>query len=360
MASPTDQETIFLGSRAIALPHGVSASDWALERGRDANPRIRAFLGSIQVLDRVVESNYAILHCSPERLRQIWAMAEKVAGLVGTEIAPLLEKRSCVPELNHSLASARQALTVVSAQILGPIERLSDSDWDDLTEHRRFLCFALGELQAFLQDTLGKLLASDPRSVHDSDYYLSRRFPRDVEDAEWLHRQVVRLNTFVQELEGEREERLGALAVRLKRAGTLPHPNLWQETRAFLERLADELTPKLRETLALRGIRFEEIDSLDRYAGIIPSHCRTVVLLHDVCREALSQMRWRAGDSGEERQRSVDYLLECHDAFSRRMAELIRSIDQCLRDLAAFLPIWIRGIERRRALLLLRKGADER
>ena len=40
----------------------------------------------------------------------------------------------------------------------------------------------IGKLHGFLVDTLGEILAADPRSQHDVDYFLARKFPRDVEE----------------------------------------------------------------------------------------------------------------------------------------------------------------------------------
>jgi hypothetical protein len=51
----------------------------------------------------------------------------------------------------------------------------------------------------------------------------------------------------------------------------------------------------------------------------------------------------------------VQDLLQCHAAFSRRLATLVTEIDKALQDLAAFVPIWLEGVEKRRALLLKRE-----
>ena len=58
-------ELILVGSEPVELPAGVSAAKWALERRNWQNPRIRSILGCVELLDSVLESNYAILHCSP-------------------------------------------------------------------------------------------------------------------------------------------------------------------------------------------------------------------------------------------------------------------------------------------------------
>ena len=51
-----------------------------------------------------------------------------------------------------------------------------------------------------MQDTFCEIIAADPRSLHDSDYFMSKRFPRDIEEAEWLHASVARLGAFLKHL----------------------------------------------------------------------------------------------------------------------------------------------------------------
>src|SRR5512136_3110562 len=70
------------GRYEVELPQGVTAADWGLERVRVQNPSIRCYLGCIRLLEEVLDSNYAILHCSPERLLKIWRQVEQVCQLM--------------------------------------------------------------------------------------------------------------------------------------------------------------------------------------------------------------------------------------------------------------------------------------
>jgi hypothetical protein len=54
----------------------------------------------------------------------------------------------------------------------------------------------------------------------------------------------------------------------------------------------------------------------------------------------------------EERRQRVRDLVACHSVMSGRMVSLIDSIDRSLRDLTAYVPLWLRSIEKRRALML--------
>ena len=74
----------------VELPEGVTTADWGLERVRVQNPSIRSYLGCIRLLEEVLDSNYAILHCSPERLLKIRRQVDQVCQLMRLELLPTL------------------------------------------------------------------------------------------------------------------------------------------------------------------------------------------------------------------------------------------------------------------------------
>ena len=76
--SPKPRHVILVGNQQVPLPEGVTALDWALERVNYQNPRIRSYLGCIRLIEGVLESNYALLHCSPERLLDIWSKVRQM------------------------------------------------------------------------------------------------------------------------------------------------------------------------------------------------------------------------------------------------------------------------------------------
>ena len=47
-------------------------------------------------------------------------------------------------------------------------------------------------------------------------------------------------------------------------------------------------------------------------------------------------------------------MVQCHGAFSQRIGLQLAEVDKVLRDLLAFIPLWIEAVEKRRALLLRR------
>jgi hypothetical protein len=353
------QQVILVGNQQVALPEGVTALDWALERVNYQNPRIRSFLGCIRLIEGVLESNYALLHCSPERLLDIWSKVRQVAHLVRTQLAPLLEVPSRIPRLEAARQSAGMALSMLDAHVLRGLDRFPEEvPAGHLMEVRKLLCISIGQIHAFLHDTFGEVMAADPRSLHDADYFLSRRFPRDIEEAEWLHATLVRLSQYLEELEATREERLSAMTGAVQQDEAVPSPAAWKPTADFLKVLLTGLTPKLKEVLALRGIRFYEMEILDRHAFEIPHRCRAVLDLHETALEAAEGIKAAVGESQAEKEQGVRDLLQCHAAFSRRIASQLSEIDTVLRDLVAFMPLWIEAVEKRRALLLRRSLED--
>lgn len=344
MSSDRAPQVIQVGHHQITLPEGVTADQWAFERTAWQNPRIRTFLGCIRLLEGVLESNYAILHCSPERLLDIWRKVRKVSRLLTDDLMPLLEPPSCIPRLDEARRAARVSLKILRDQVLRQLERFpAEPPEERFLELRKLLCVSIGQIHAFLQDTFGELMASDPRSLHDADYFLSRRFPRDMEEAEWLHATVRRLQEFMEQVMADRPTDLARMADDMTSRQRIPQPATWESLASFLDTLVGDLVPKLHEVLALRGIRFEELEVIDRYASDLPLKCREILFLHEMAQEILDGL-----------ETETDAVL-CHRVFAERMARRVREIDEQLHDLVSFLPLWLSGIEKRRALLFRRR-----
>lgn len=356
MTEPT-QDLEPKGEEQIVLPPGVSMSQWAREKYRWQNPRIRSLLGCIKMLESVMESNYAILHCSPARLHEIWRRVRQVANMIRSDLGALLEYPSVIPELERARFSVMQSLEMLDQTTLTELERFpEDVPGDQRIEIRKILCISIGKLHAFLQDTFGEILAADPRSTQDSDYFLSRRFPRDIEEAEWLFASVAELEAYCRDLEGSRYERLTVVISHMRREDTLAAGQTWEELTEFLDELTENLTPRLGEILALRGIRFDEMEILDEYALEIPTKARLVVEVGETGRRAIEVVKKALGDTNDEREQNLRDLMEIHAVISRRVTSLLSAIDRYLQDLWVFVPIWLQNIERRRALILRRES----
>ena len=359
MEDQRTQHFIQVADNRIPLPEGVTVAEWSLERVRWQNPRIRSLLGCLKLLDQVLESNYAILHCSPERLLRIWQIARQVSNLMRTKVAELLAAPSVIPKLESACRRVYTSLEMITSAVLDRLDALPEElPPEKLLEVRKLLCISLGQMHTFLQDAMGEVLSSDPRSVHDADYFLSRRFPQDIDEAEWLHATVTRLQEYLASLEPDRIQSLASLVDEMRKSESVPIGRRWQNAREYLDVLSAVLTPKLKGILALRGIRFYEMEILDRHAVSLPIWCQQGIEVHSAACDVLDVVVGDAFSPGEAENLRPAHR-KCEAVLSSRLVKIFSDINGCVRDLAAFVPLWLSGIEKRRALMLRRAGLDE-
>ena len=354
---PSGARVLHLADARTKLPEGVTPAEWALERTRAQNPRILTFLVCIRLLEEAHDSNYAILHCSPQRLHELWRRVLEISDVMRLDLAPALAHPSCIPALEEARRKAELALQMFSRTTLADLERLpSLLESEKLIELRKLICVSIGKLHGFVQDTFCEVIAADPRSLHDSDYFMSKRFPRDIEEAEWLHASVARLGAFLKRLQDDELQTLERLKNRLRDAGEISDGSDWQSAAETLRDVERELTTLLKETLALRGIRFDELEALDRYAYEIPSRCRMIFefdrAAHAVTDEVMARARAASGIAA-----IISELTLSHAVLARRISELLSELLASLQDLAAFVPLWMKNLRMRRALFL--HGIDE-
>src|SRR5262249_59320517 len=103
---------------------------------------------------------------------------------------------------------------------------------------------------------------------------------KESEEAEWLHARLVRLRAYLEKLDQVRPQHLSQPAAQMRREEALPSRANWRGPKFFLEILVNGLTPKLKEILPMRGVRFYEMELLDRYAMELPTRCRLAIELH--------------------------------------------------------------------------------
>ncbi len=341
------------------LPEGVRPLDWEIEKVKWQNPRIRAFLGCIHLLEEVLDSNYAILHCSPERLQEIWRKVGRVSRLIRSQISPLLKPASVIPKLEAARSNGAASLAVLEKTVLADLDGYpAFLHPGQLAPLRKTLCVSIGKLHAFLQDSMSQLMAADPRSTYDADYYLSKQFPQDIEEAEWLYATVDRLAAYLSSLGKICAQKLSSVAEIMRREKALPSGPVWEETEIFIRLLIKDLTPLLKQTLALRGIRFDEMEVLDRYAFELPSKCTHILELRAMGEEIAERLTRDARRSRDHQDVIIRNLTFTHAVLADRIAFLLLDIEKTFRDLRAFVPVWLSSIENRRALLLKKSGTD--
>ncbi len=356
---PLPKQYIQVGEHQVALPPGVGVDAWALEKVRSQNPRIRAYLGSIRLLERTNESNYAILHCSPGRLLQIWRRVRRVCQIIQTRLAPTLSEPSLIPALDTARRNAELSYFALNNTVISRLQqypyRIEESD---LTAVRRLLCRSIGKIYEFLRDTFGEIVACDPRSLHDSDYYLSKRFPQDIEEAEWLYASVDKLNDYMQEIGRVLMRDLQEVSRRLETEPQLPTQASWGSVERFLTEVIEGLSPKLKEVLALTGIRYDEMEPLDDYAFKVPHNCHLLRETYELGRRSIEELKARPVTTLEERAGRVEDLLASHRVIGDFLREVMTRIELSIEDLLAYVPIWLNAIEKRRALMLTKNPEE--
>lgn len=345
----------------VELPEGVTTADWGLERVRVQNPSIRSYLGCIRLLEEVLDSNYAILHCSPERLLKIWRQVDEVCRLMRSELRPTLEEPSVIPGLGEARRHAQEEFRLLGATVLAPIERIGSSlPVERLAEARKLLCVSIGKIYAFLRDTFGEIVASDPRSRHDADYFLSRRFAQDIEESEWLYASVYELDDLLVGLTKACSAEFSDLLARMRQERMIPSEPAWEQTRKLLNNLLEDLMPKLKEVLSLRSVRVNDMETLNAHSSSISADCRSLLEVYAVGRGVIEELKRIAGPTLDEREKRVESLVSCHWVVSERMFELLSRLHAALRALAEYIADSKVGIERRRSLMLAKDLAEYR
>jgi hypothetical protein len=64
----------------------------------------------------------------------------------------------------------------------------------------------------------------------------------------------------------------------------VPPAPAWEQARSLLDSLLDDLLPKLKEVLSLRGIRVDDMVALESHASSISTDCRSLVEVYGVGR----------------------------------------------------------------------------
>ena len=109
-----------------------------------------------------------------------------------------------------------------------------------------------------------------------------------------------------------------ALAERMRREETLPTRQDLARDPGLPRHPPHRAHSQAQGGPALRGVRFYEMELLDRYAIEIPTQCRLLLEIHEVGSETIDVLKESAGGSRQEREQNVKDLLYCHGGLSRR------------------------------------------
>jgi hypothetical protein len=222
----------------------------------------------------------------------------------------------------------------------------------ELPEIRRLLCTSIGQMHSFLRDAFSELMAADPRSSHDADYYLSTRFPQEIEAAEGLYGAVFRLNERLRELEPIWTKEIRDLRENMRREQMIPNRDTWKDAESIMNLLVTGLTPHLREITALKGLRFKESQPMDEYTFGITYLCKMLGEVYLLGRDLIDKLKTLPATTFDEREQRVASLVTCHQVTIERLNELLGWVESHLQDLSSYVPTWLKKIENRRALML--------
>jgi len=278
-----------------------------------------------------------------------------------SELRPTLEEPSVIPGLGEARHHAQEEFRLLGATVLAPIERIGPSlPVERLPDARKLLCVSIGKIYAFLRDTFGEIVASDPRSRHDADYFLSRRFAQDIEESEWLYASVYELDDLLVGLTKACSAEFSDLLSRMRQERMIPSEPAWEQTRKLLNNLLEDLMPKLKEVLSLRSVRVNDMETLNAHSSSISADCRSLLEVYAVGRGVIEELKRIAGPTLDEREKRVEALVSCHWVVSERMFELLSRLHAALRTLAEYIADSKVGIERRRSLMLAKDLAEYR
>jgi hypothetical protein len=317
-----------------------------MEKRRWQNPRIRALLGCIRALESARDSNFAILHCSPLRLLEIWKQVRQVCSSLRQDLPPLLAERSKMPAIAAACAAVGSGLAELDRDLLADLAQVPERPrQDQLPELRTKLCVAIGRLHAFSHDALGRILAADPRSQFDADYFMSRNFILEADETEWLDRHLARLEDYLRRIDRHRQANLTAVADQIERDRRLPSSDTWHAAAILIDELGKALIPLLKETLGLKGTRLEELQAMDMYAGTITTQTRLLDELFAVGHATVEGVKaTTAGPDG-----AADCV---HAVIGDQIVRRMRELDNHIGDLVDFVPVWRENIGKRRAFIL--------
>jgi hypothetical protein len=133
-------------------------------------------------------------------------------------------------------------------------------------------------------------------------------------------------------------------------SGRLPSPEAWQRLAAFLDALESDFAPKLKTIAGLRAIRFGELEVMQAHARDLSESCLVVGELYAMAGVVLDTLT--ASLDGDDSQATHRGAADVERVLCSRIITHLRAVEDELRDLATFAPLWLSSIENRRALML--------
>lgn len=271
-----------------------------------------------------------------------------------------------LPVLDDMLVAADtrlRALQTVLEAALAEVQQLREARVRPLREH---FCTLLGELRTFLQTSFAHIAAKDPRSTESSYHFFLREFSNEAHQAIVLLKEIRELEVFISGLERFTVAGLPLSPENLARIlrvlfidkddekKRIPSGDGWKVISAFLEKLRNELVPRLQRVCALDGIRFEDKNFLSEWAMDLARNCTLCLAQHDIGYNLIQEMGRLRGDADHPASRQS----YAHIVTARTCRAMQRSLTEICMTLTASIPyvsIMRGGVERRASIFFHRQ-----
>ncbi len=263
-------------------------------------------------------------------------------------------------ESHERLRSTQQALD----QGVAEVQVLREEKLRILREH---FCSLMGELRTFLQTSFAHIAAKDPRSTESSYHFFLREFSDEAHQALLLLREIRELEALINNLQSFNIAGLPLTPENLSRIlrvlfvdkaeekKHIPSGEGWKVMASFLEKLKNELVPRLQRVCAMDGIRFEDKNFLSEWAMDLSQGCALCLAQHEIGYSLTKEIGRLRGDSTELVTSRETYA---HIVTAKTCKEMQESLTEICMTLTASIPyvgIMRGGIERRASVFFHRQ-----
>lgn len=326
-------------------------------------------LGFIERIERSIGSNRELFICSEEKLRTITGEFLATCGEISRFIESMATYHSAIPELEearedvetffYSRISSETETTAAYQASVFPEDETLYVDPAKIDLFRKMLAKSAGVVRTELQKIFAYLLERDPRNMYrlagprTQKAILFRQFRRDVEITERLYTAVRKLDTYMRgaivpsdllQLTAERIEREGSL-------NCLFQPDYSHFLVALVEEILDQLLSEVQKVLSLDGIWYDDFEEFQGKSKMLQELCSSFKVLFNErsgLREEIAKQEASLSAFGDGLTEVVERLMAVFDNYGhRKIAGIVRSLDQMLVDLEGSLLQWEKGIAKR-------------
>jgi hypothetical protein len=262
-------------------------------------------------------------------------------------------------ESQERLRATRQALD----QGLAEVQVLREDKMRILREH---FCSLLGEVRTFLQTSFAHIASKDPRSTESSYHFFLREFSKEASNALFLMRELRELEAFINNLQRFNIASLPLTPENLSRIlnvllvnkeeekKRIPSGEGWKVMASFLDKLKNELVPRLQKVCAIDGIRFEDKNFLTEWAMDLSQNCALCLAQHEIGYSLIQEM----GRLRDEPSATTSRETYAHIVTAKTCAAMQESLTEICMTLTASVPyvgIMRVGVERRASVFFHRQ-----